>query len=174
MFLVGIWLILGSTSMISAAPSPQFRTGFTEVAEVLSSASLAALLLTPEQISAIENLWQERQKEVQNIRGGSKQDSPEQRLKIDAEDRDYAQKRMDILTPEQRDIFLSICQVSKSVTKTVYSEFRDQAATASTAEERAKVVAERSKACRTAFQEEMKILLPAERFAAFEAVLAKQ
>ena len=166
-------LILGATNLFSEKMPPPW-TGFIEADGVYLPACWAALLLTPEQTITIKGLWTSSQQEILRIRGTSSQLTDQQFRGIDAARKLFVQKREEVLTPDQRDTLLTVLDLSKSVRKTIYSDFKQQDDDAFTREEKVKVNTERSKALADALQKELKTALPADRFAAFQAAQGEQ
>ena len=168
--LILVCLILCAPRVRSEDKAP-YRTGLPGL---FPSACHAALLLTPEQNASLQEAWKTRDQEMQKIRESGSKLTLEQKQAIRSADKEFDRKCSEVLTPAQRDTILLINDVYKSVSKTIAADYQQQIDANFAKQEKKSSMKERSRALSAAFENELKAVLPAERFAAFKAALVEQ
>lgn len=98
----------------------------------------------------------------------------DQRQGIRVAEQEFDQKSNEVLTPAQRDTVLLINDIFTSVSKTVAADYQQQIDADLEKMDKKKSVKERSKAISAAFENELKAVLPADRFAAFKAAQVEE
>ena len=172
LLVIFLGLMLGRTGL-SAGEIPAIRLGFSEVAGYLALGDQAALLLTPEQISTLQDAWGKRLQSIGQIRSSGSEMTPEKQQQIKAIEEEFVKSRDEVLTAEQRDTIIQINDVAGGAFKATSGEFQPQIDAALTREEKFKLVAERNKVFTARFLTELKAALPTDRFAAFQAAQSK-
>jgi len=169
-FFLGLMLV---STGLTAGEIPAIRMGFNDAAGYLALGDQAALLLTPEQISTLQDAWKKTLLAIGQIQSSASEMSPENRQQIKALEKEFDKNRNEVLTAEQRDTVIQINDVAGEVFKATNGEFRPQIDAAFTPEEKSKLVTERNKVFKDRFLTELKAMLPADRFAAFQAAQSK-
>lgn len=136
----------------------------------VAQACQAALLLTPEQTTEVQGIWERSWREILLI---EKSNSESKRQELFEVKKRLEQERDAILTPEQRDIMQNICDIWMSVYKEISMEYKAQIDAAFSGDEKNRLVGEMSKAVSEAAVAEIQKSLSGDRLEMFRAVLDK-
>jgi hypothetical protein len=165
-------LMLVSTGL-TAGEIPAIRMGFNDAAGHLALGDQAALLLTREQISTLQDAWKKTQLAIGQIQSSASEMTPENRQQIKALEKEFDKNRNEVLDAAQRDTVIQINEIARGAFKATSGEFQPQIDAALAREEKSKLVTERNKVFKDRFLTELKAALPADRFAAFQAAQSK-
>ena len=147
--------------------------GFSEVAGYLAPGDQAALLLTPEQISTLQDAWGKARQAIGQIRSSGSEMTPEKQQQIKALETEFDRNRNEVLDAVQRDTVIQINDIARGAMKATSEEFQPLIDAALTREEKQKLVSERNEVFKARFLAELKAALPADRFAAFQAAQSR-
>ena len=175
-FLTFIALAIGSSLFAQTPPSlNRSYLGFRLYGadESFYRGFFAALLLTPEQVSALQAGWKAPDQAIGDLRKNPVQDRREQEQLINAKLREIVAITDGILTPGQADTRALLENISDTLNKEVDMEFNPKIDETIVPQEKSNLRAERLKVWKERVVEQVKASLPPDRLAAFLAAKDK-